>query len=769
MVHYYEPAKPWVLNRKTNLIEVFQALQKSKLPVILVEDDFTVFGVLSSGDIGRFFSANPDLSVDKAEVEQIANKLPVIAHINDGYETIEAFLRREKIKILPLIDGDRVLTKVASDEEAYLNLNNKIVKCGGRPYLIAEIGVNHNGSLDEAFLLIKSAAESGCDAVKFQHRSNELYNKKLLDSFDLGTQYIISQIEKTKLTLNELKDCVVYSRDLGLDVIITPFDNLALSEIKEFEQLLVAYKIASCDLTNYPLLEAVIREGKSIILSTGMSYEREIIQTNEFLKRRWINNAFLHCNSTYPCPAEDVKLSYIKRIRELTNTVVGYSSHDGKGFIPQAAITFGAAILEFHITKDHNKEGTDHLASIQIENLGRFVSNVHETYMAIGNSAPRKPSQGEMANRQTLGKSLAISRDLKKNYVLTESDLILISPGYGKNYDQRFQYIGKKLLTNCSKFTYLKDELFQNDSDSALLYEELKFAFDNLKKNGYIPGIPVRYHDFNRLMKLFNPPMVEFHMSDRDLSLDIKKFVRRNFKNLYLLVHAIEQYEDGFILDFASLDEEIVERSFREIERLIKHLDVLRKYFKDVEQIPIVINLGGFSKKKFLNSENKNKALDKVIISFNKLKKLYPYYEFLPQTMPPFPWHQGGRSYHNLLVDKENIKEFISRTESDICLDVSHSALGSFFLEKSFLQFCSDLNTYVKHIHLSDAMGNSEEGLEIGEGSIDFRKFHQIVTKKNKSIFLIPEIWQGHLNDGRKFANSLIKYNNIIQNININE
>ena len=146
MVHYYEPAKPWVLNRKTNLIEVFQALQKSKLPVILVEDDFTVFGVLSSGDIGRFFSANPDLSVDKADVDQIANKLPVIAHINDGYETIEAFLRREKIKILPLIDGNRVLTKVASDEEAYLNLNNKIVKCGGRPYLIAEIGVNHNGS-----------------------------------------------------------------------------------------------------------------------------------------------------------------------------------------------------------------------------------------------------------------------------------------------------------------------------------------------------------------------------------------------------------------------------------------------------------------------------------------------------------------------------------------------------------------------------------------------------------------------------------------------
>ena len=114
MVHYYEPANPWVLNRRTNLIDVFQSLQKTKLPVILVEDDNTVFGVLSSGDISRYFSNNPEISIDKANAVDIANTLPVLAHINDGYETIEAFLREEKIKILPLIDANRKLTKVAS-------------------------------------------------------------------------------------------------------------------------------------------------------------------------------------------------------------------------------------------------------------------------------------------------------------------------------------------------------------------------------------------------------------------------------------------------------------------------------------------------------------------------------------------------------------------------------------------------------------------------------------------------------------------------------
>jgi len=767
MVHYYEPANPWVLNRRTNLIDVFQSLQKTKLPVILVEDDNTVFGVLSSGDISRYFSTNPEISIDKANAEEIANTLPVLAHINDGYETIEAFLREEKIKILPLIDANRKLTKVASDEEAYLNLNNKIVKCGGTPYLIAEIGVNHNGSIDEAFSLISSAAQSGCDAVKFQHRSEKLYNKKLLDSFDLGTQYIISQIDKTRFFIDDLKKCIDFSKNNNLDVIITPFDNFALDEITTFEDDLVAYKIASCDLTNLPLLEEVIKRGKSLIASTGMSFEREIIQTSEFLKKSWINHAFLHCNSTYPCPIEDVKLDYINRLKEITNTVVGYSSHDGKVFIPQASIAYGAAILEFHITKNQNLEGTDHLASIPVNHLADFVSNVHQIYKATGNSAPRKPSQGEIANRQTLGKSLAFNKELKKGHIVTEDDFLLISPGHGKSYTQRFKYVGKKLINDCGQFTYVKDELFVDDKKPSL-YSELSNAYQTLKDNGYITGIPVRYHDFNQFFQLFNPPMVEFHMSDRDISLNIKNFLKRKYKNVDLIVHAIEQYEDGFILDFASNDYKIVERSFYEINRLIEHLEELRKYFKDTDKIPLVINMGGFTRENFVDLKEKAEILERALANFNKLLNLYPRYDFLPQTMPPFPWHQGGRSYHNLLVDKNNINNFISNTKCKICLDVSHSALASYYLEENFFELTKDLGKYVKHIHLSDAIGNSQEGLDIGEGGIDFLKFHKTISSDNKTIFLIPEIWQGHLNNGYKFANSIIKFSKIVKNCNCN-
>ena len=260
------------------------------------------------------------------------------------------------------------------------------------------------------------------------------------------------------------------------------------------------------------------------------------------------------------------------------------------------------------------------------------------------------------------------------------------------------------MINDCEQFTYIKDELFVKDKKPSL-FAELSNAYQILRNNGYITGIPVRYHDFNKFFEIFTPSMVEFHMSDRDISLDISKYLKRKYKNVDLIVHAIEQYEDGFILDFASNDFMIIERSFCEIKRLIEHLEELRKYFKDTDRIPLVINMGGFTREKFVDFKDKGEILERALTNFNKLLNLYPRYDFMPQTMPPFPWHQGGRSYHNLLVDKNNINNFISKTKCNICLDVSHSALASYYLEDNFFELIKDLGPYVKHIHLSDAIG----------------------------------------------------------------
>ena len=761
MVHFYNPKPPLILERQTNLVDVFQSLQKTKLPVILVEKDFTVYGVLSSGDIGRFFSENPNISFDQAKAEDIANRQPEIAHENDDFETIAALLKKDKITLLPLVNEKRILKKLASHEKAFLDLNGFIVSSGSKPYLIAEIGVNHNGDLNEAFYLINEASKSGCNAVKFQHRSNILYDRNEIDSFDLGTQYIISQIDKTNLCIDDLIKCIKESHQKNLDVIVTPFDQKALSELNRINHLITAFKIASCDLSNLPLIKKVIDTGKSIILSTGMSYEREILETSNFLMKNWANHAFLHCNSTYPCPIEDVRLSYIKRIEDITNTVVGYSSHDGNSTIPLASIMQGASIIEFHITRSQNNSGTDHLASIPVSQLNQFVKDSKILFNAIGNPTPRKPTQGELANKQSLGKSLALKRDYIKGDIIKEEDLTLISPNIGIKYEDRKEIIGKKLLKNQKGLTLLKKEVFEKPK---LNFEksELDKAYKKLLSLGYIPGIPVRYHDVEQFIGNFNPPMVEFHMSDRDLNLETFKYIKHKYEHIDLIIHAIEQYEDGFILNFASKDESILKRSFEEIDRLIKHIDKLRNYFRPVKKVPIVINLGGFSSKEFLPDEEKIVIFNNTLRAVKELKIRFNNYEFLPQTMPPFPWHQGGRSYHNLMVQGENIQDMIEQSNLNICFDVSHTSMSCNFHSEDFYKIIKKLGDKIKHIHLSDARGNSEEGLEVGDGSIDFKEFHKSIMNDGNKKFLLPEIWQGHLSYGLKFATSLIRFSGLI-------
>ena len=130
--------------------------------------------------------------------------------------------------------------------------------------------------------------------------------------------------------------------------------------------------------------------------------------------------------------------------------------------------------------------------------------------------------------------------------------------------------------------------------------------------------------------------------------------------------------------------------------------------------------------------------------------------------MPPFPWHQGGRSYHNLLVQGENIKDMVEKGNFNICFDVSHTSMACYFYSDDFYETIKNLNHKIKHIHLSDSRGNSEEGLEVGDGSIDFNEFHKSIMKDGNKKFLLPEIWQGHLNYGLKFATSLIRYSGLI-------
>lgn len=761
MTKFHKPIYPHSCSSKATIDEIISAIQANDgFPVVLINDDKSLFGVASSGDIARFLGANPNVRPFEVQIEEAANQSPTVGHERDSFETISSYLRPERVRTLPILDSNRCVSRIATRQANYIQIGKHRIDEYAEPYLIAEVGVNHNGDINEAIHLIQAARDSGCQAVKFQHRSRDLYNTEQINSFDLGTQYIIAEIDRTRLNISSLVACCNRASEIGLDVIITPFDENALEEITSSPIPLAALKIASCDLTNTSLIQACTSYGLPVILSTGMSYEREIVATASLLKSLFAEYSFLHCNSTYPAPPSDVNLKYIPRLRELCDAVVGYSSHDGNIAIPVASIAIGAKIVEFHITRSRDLQGTDHRASIEVSEVPKLVNQCKLINSCLGYASPRIPSQGELANRQSLGKSYALINSRSKGHVLTSKDLRLISPGSGYTVDDRDQLIGKPLARDVQANKLLnKRDILDSLEDS----EGLSRAFYGLYNLGYITGIPLRYHDAIEMIETFDPPLVEFHMSDRDLSLNPSDFLTQVLPEIHLIVHAVEQFEDGFIFDLASRDKTILQRSLQEIERLTSHLDKLRCFFKPTQQIPIVINIGGFTTDRFLQDREYFDVLNRAAESLELIGLQHQGYVFMPQTMPPFPWHQGGRSFHNLLTSLAHLDDFLKITSNPICFDVSHSALSCSYFNENLLDHVSLIDKRIAHIHLSDAQGTNAEGLEVGEGSINFRKLHEKLRFSNKPLYMIPEIWQGHLHGGLKFSRSIKRFYEMVK------
>ena len=219
-------------------------------------------------------------------------------------------------------------------------IGNHNINCDG-VYVIAEIGNNHNGSLKRAKELVDCAFDAGANCVKFQIRNlKTLYRQNSIDrkGEDLSAEYTLDLLNKFELSKSDHLDIRQYVADKGMTYLCTPWDIESLKILETFN--VPAYKVASADFTNLPLIEAILKTDKPLILSTGMSSEDEINQVVSFLKR-WENDfALLHCNSTY-APFEDLNLKFIKKLEKIHN-LVGYSGHERGIAVSLAAVGLGA-------------------------------------------------------------------------------------------------------------------------------------------------------------------------------------------------------------------------------------------------------------------------------------------------------------------------------------------------------------------------------------------------------------------------------------------
>lgn len=283
----------------------------------------------------------------------------------------------------------------------WLNTNKKIGH-DAPVYIIAEIGINHNGSLNMAKKLIAEAAEAGCSAVKFQKRTPELCVPR--DQWDIerdtpwGRMTYMEYRHKVEFSFVEFMEINRYCRECGIDWFASCWDELSVDFIEQFDPPL--YKAASASLTDHALLAKMKATGKPLIISTGMSTLNEIIEAVEAIGTD--NLLIAHSTSSYPCPPEELNLRMIQTLSDLfPNTPIGYSGHETGLATTVAAVAMGACFVERHFTLDRATWGSDQAASVEPTGMHRLVKDIRSVEDALGDGVKRVYAS-EMSSRKKL-------------------------------------------------------------------------------------------------------------------------------------------------------------------------------------------------------------------------------------------------------------------------------------------------------------------------------------------------------------------------------
>jgi sialic acid synthase SpsE/sugar phosphate isomerase/epimerase len=610
---------------------------------------------------------------------------------------------------------------------AEIKIGDRLIGDGHPTYIVAEIGVNHNGIPQLAFELIDIAADAGVEAVKFQKRKlDTLYPQKYLDNVNAGEKslrYLLPILQQVELPESTYHEIAEHCRDKGVTFLCTPFDRESADFLETLD--VPAFKVASADLTNLPLLDHLIRKGKPLILSTGMSRPDEVDFTVKYLKERNAEFALLHCNSTYPASFEDINLRYMDKLRRY-DVPVGYSGHERGIAVSIVASAMGASILERHITLDRAMDGPDHAASLEPQGFKKMVRDIRLVTLALGTGDEKFFSRGEILNRETLAKSLVAARRIEKGEIIKEDMVMVKGPGLGLS-PQRYP----DLIGRIAERRIEADEPF---IDGDLGIHPDKHLQNTLPMQW---GFSVRFRDYEDLLES-RPHLLEFHFTDHDLN---EKYPGCDY-DMPLIVHAPE-FWDRTLVDLCSTDEK---KRCDSIALMQKSIDLAREMARHFKGTPkVIIHPGGMTIDQPVHD---NRILyDNLDRSVSQIDG--EAVEILLENLPPHPWYFGGQWLTNAFMDAREIRDFIVPRNLNICFDTSHSKLYSNWAHLDFYEQVRILLPYTHHLHISDGSGLDGEGLQIGEGNIDWVHFFRLSRDYHGTM--IPEIWRGHQHAGQGF------------------
>ena len=337
--------------------------------------------------------------------------------------------------------------------------NNNIVN----PYIIAEAGVNHEGSMKLAKRLVKEAKEGGADAIKFQsYKAETLASKDSPAYWDTTKEPTQSQYELFKkhdsFWKEEMQELKNYCDEIDIEFLSTPFDVESASFLNE---MMDVFKISSSDITNKPFIEYMCSFGKPILLSTGASNLDEVKEAVSWINAFNLPLSLMHCVLNYPTPDENANLGMIAGLKkEFPDNIIGYSDHTlpKEMKVCEMATMLGAVIIEKHFTHDKSLPGNDHYHAMDKEDLNKFKANLETTFEILG-SFKIEALDDEEKSRLNARRSLVAAKDIQKGKIIEKSDLTFKRPAHGISPKYIDEVVGKAAKVDIMEDDIIREEL----------------------------------------------------------------------------------------------------------------------------------------------------------------------------------------------------------------------------------------------------------------------------------------------------------------------
>jgi N-acetylneuraminate synthase len=386
----------------------------------------------------------------------------------------------------------------------------------------------------------------------------------------------------------------------------------------------------------------------------------------------------------------------------------------------------GASIIERHITLDRTMDGPDHAASLEPQGFKKMVRDIRQVSQSLGTGQEKYISRGEILNREVLGKSLVATRIIQPGERITREMIAVKGPALGlspQNYPKLIGRIAERMI----------------EEDEPFLDKDLGIQI-NLDTDQVLPmeyGFTVRFRDYSEML-VHKPHLLEFHFTDQDLD----EHYQDEDMDLKLVVHAPEFWERTLV-DLCSLDERQRQSSINLMQKAINLTREMAPHFKGKPKV--IVHPGAMSLDHPI--ENRSQLYEQLRRSVESLDTAGV--ELLLENLPPHPWYFGGQWLTNAFMDAYEIRDFISSMGLNMCYDTSHHKLYCNWAHVDFYEQVAILLPYIRHLHLSDGAGLDGEGLQIGEGTIDWVHFFEVIGNYHGTM--IPEIWRGHQREGEGF------------------